>query len=97
MPDKSRIRKQISLLESAYTGVQAEKENAKAEQKKVTDAFGSISKWKGNVYNTVKQQETGTKYSSWIGSIDRLMNRLTNVINGKRLALQEIEAEERYT
>lgn len=87
---RNRLDREIKSLETAYNNIQTEQENAKAERKKVSDAFRSVRKWKGTTYNTVKALGLKEKYDPWVNSINAAMDKINSVKGSKQGTLGSI-------
>ena len=100
MAEQDVVRDEIRRLETAYNRVLTEEAIAKQEERKIKSAFKGIKKWKGNVYQKIKDNDLKEKYSSWIwqfgfrddGSIDGVADRLNKEIGQKEGLLESILA-----
>ena len=87
---RNRLDSEIEKLQTAGKNIQPEEEKATAERKKISDAFGSVNKWKGNTYKTIEELGIMEKYYSWVNNIDTAEETIYSVRDTKQNAREAI-------
>ena len=100
MSEEDAINSEITRLEKALRNVEAEQGYAKREREKVKSTFSGVRKWKGSVWDSVKNLDVQGAYDSWIwrwgwsddGSINGVADRLNDEIGEREGLLEQIWA-----